>query len=117
MDIKPRVENESAAEKEIRVWFSSRARDPDFLREMAAVAQDMLMIKRMAGATAKTDRDSVIFALHGSTRRIAKSRWSYFVKRGYVSQTVRPTLSPNGERMLKLYAYLLHESNISVTSF
>lgn len=116
-DIKPRTANESEEEREIRVWFNSRARDPDFLREMAAIAQDLLAIKRMAGATASTTDEDVILKLGVSTHRIPKKRWSHFAKRGYVAQTARPTLSPSGERMLKMYAYLLHESRTSLTSF
>jgi len=117
MSIKPRVANETAEEKEIRVWFSTKAKDPKFLREIQLIAQDLLAIKRMVGADAATDDDDIVLKSGSSIHRIPKTRWSWFAKRGYLAQSAKPSLSPNGEKILKVYAYLIHEANTQTTSF
>lgn len=117
MSIKPRVANETTEETEIRVWFSTQAQDPKFIREIQLMAQDLLAIKRMIGARAATEEDDVVLKLGSSIHRIPKTRWSYFAKRGYIAQSVRPSLSPHGEKMLKVYAYLIHEASTQIASF
>lgn len=112
MTIDPMSTDETKEEREIRVWFSSRARDPDFLKEMAALANDLLRVRKAlaGGAKARADKQSVILWNGRDKTVISRERWTYFADRGYVTRTDPPQVSPGGARMLKLYAYLINQA-------
>lgn len=112
MAINPMSADETAEEREVRVWFSSRARDPEFLKQMAALANDLLKVKKAlaSGAKARAEKDKIVLWNRSEKTEISKERWKYFAERGYVSRTDPPKISPGGQRMLKLYAYLINEA-------
>ena len=112
MPINPMSPDETADEREVRVWFSSRAQEPEFLKQMAALANDLLKVRKAldSGAKVKQIGDDVVLWNRDEKTTVSAKRWAYFRDRGYISQTTPPRMSPGGNRMLKLYAYLIKQA-------
>ena len=118
MTIKALASDETADEREVRVWFSARSSDPRFIKQVSELATDLLKVKKALASQAKVrvDKGVVVMWNRDVKTVIDESRWTYFVDRGYVSKTTPPQLTPSGNRMLKLYAHMIQQARAEQAS-